>query len=104
MAHTNQIIMSIRSYYASQNGGRDISTWMNSRISNPFVLLMHILTCVKVVLTLARVSRSSSLYRVCQGRHHSIVCVKVVLTLAHKLLILMHRLAICLLLYLCVRL
>ena len=79
--------MSMRGFYASQDGGGgggrgDIGIGLNSRISNPFVLLMHILTCVKVVLTLARVSRSSSLYRVCQGRPHSTVCVKVVLTLA----------------------
>ena len=31
-------------------------------------------------------------------------CVKAVVALVHKLLILMHRLAICLLLYLCLRL
>ena len=28
--------MSIRSFYASQVGGGDISIWMNTRISNPF--------------------------------------------------------------------
>ena len=69
--------MSIRSFYASQ----DISIWMNTRILNPFVLRMHILTCVKVILTIARV--------------------KAVLALARKLFMLMDRLAICLLLYLC---
>ena len=35
---------------------------------------------------------------VCQGRPHSSAWVKAVLALAHKLLMLMHRLAICLLL------
>ena len=35
---------------------------------------------------------------------YAYTCVKAVLALAHKLLILMHGLAICLLLYLCVRL
>ena len=34
---------------------------------------------------------------------YAYTCVKAVLALPHKLLILMHRLAICLLLYLCVR-
>ena len=38
----SQIIMSIRSFYASQ----DISMWMNTRILNPFVLRMHILMLV----------------------------------------------------------
>ena len=37
---------------------------------------------------------------VCQGCPHSSARVKAVLALAHKLLMLMHRLAICLLLYL----
>ena len=31
--------MSIRSFYASQVGGGDISIWMNKRISHPFGLL-----------------------------------------------------------------
>ena len=64
----------------------------------------HSDACLKVVLTLPCVSRSSSLYRVCQGRPRSSACFNAVLTLAHKLLMLMHRLAICLLLYLCLRL
>ena len=38
---------------------------------------------------------------VCQGRPHSSAGVKAVLALAGKFLMLMHRLAICLLLYLC---
>ena len=57
----SQIIMSIRSFHVSQDGteggggeGGEISIWMNTRIS-------YILTCVKVVLTLARGSRPSLL-------------------------------------------
>ena len=46
--------------------------------------------------------RSSYAYTdVRQGRSHSSAWVKAVLALAHKLLMLMHRLATCLLLYLC---
>ena len=43
--------------------------------------------------------RSSYAYTdMCEGRPHSSAWVKAVLALAHKLLMLMHRLAICLLL------
>ena len=46
--------------------------------------------------------RSSYAYTdMCEGRPHSSAWVKAVLALAHKLLMLMHRLATCLLLYLC---
>ena len=63
--------MSIRSFYASQDGkggggGGDISIWMNTRISNPLGLLMD-KHCVKAVLPPVRGTRPSS-------------------TLAHKLL------------------
>ena len=54
----SKIIMSIRSFHVSQDGGGgeggDISIWKNTRIS-------YILTCVKVVLTLAGGSRPSLL-------------------------------------------
>ena len=54
----SKIIMRIRSFHVSQDGGGGggggISIWMNSKIS-------YILTCVKVVLTLARGSRPSLL-------------------------------------------
>ena len=46
--------------------------------------------------------RSSHAYTdVCQGHPHSSAWDKAVLALARKLFMLMHRLAICLLLYLC---
>ena len=72
----NQIIMSIRSFHVSQDGG--VGGGRGHK---------HMDEHKNIVYT-----------DVCQGRPHSSAWVKAVLALAHKLLMLMHRLAICLLL------
>ena len=73
--------MSIRSFHVSQDGGGGGGGGRGNK---------HMDEHKNIVYT-----------DVCQGRPHSSAWVKAVLALAHKLLMLMHRLATCLLLYLC---